>query len=95
MADMFRFLLSTVGGRDCHSFMNRKQRGFNLQIHVLPKHRLMTPGGCFVRCNGWKAIPISLSLHFCDGGDGWVASSKVVRITEWKAFLLVAAYVIE
>ena len=34
--DMFRFLLFTVGGRDCHSFMNRKERGFNLQIHVLP-----------------------------------------------------------
>ena len=55
----------------------------------------MRTGDYFRRYNGWKAIPNSLSLHFCDGGDGWVASSKVVRITEWKAFLLVAAYVIE
>ena len=42
-----------------------------------------------------KLFRVSLSLHCCDGGDGWVAGSEVDRVAEWKAFLLGAECMIQ
>ena len=54
--DMFRFLFLRSKGGDVD------QRGFNLRIHVLLKHRLMTLGGYFGRYYGWKAMPGSFII---------------------------------
>ncbi len=40
-------------------------------------------------------MPGSLSPQCCDGRDGWVAGSAVVRIVEWNIFLLVAECMVE
>ena len=42
-----------------------------------------------------KLFRVPLSLHCCDGRDGVVADLEVVRIMEWKAFLLVAECIVQ